>query len=91
MESALTEAEFRAFSVRLSDFARDLSPNERLFLTVVLARACARPEPTLDPFPGGPVGAVCADLAYSIWQSTRFPYGSLSVNPQPVPFMEEKS
>jgi len=89
-EAALTEAEFRAFSARLSEFARDLTPNERLFLTSILARACARPEPSLDRFPGGVDWEVCADLAYSIWQSMHFPYGTSSLNPQPVPFSEEK-
>ena len=90
MDGALTEAEFRAFSVRLSQFTRDLTPNERRFVTAVLARACARPDPALDPFSGDPESAVFADLAYSIWQSMAFPYGPASVNPQPVPLTEKK-
>lgn len=90
MDGTLTEAEFRALSVRLSDFARDLTPNECLFLTAILARACASSQSALDPFPGGLGAGVCADLAYSIWQSMRLPYGPASVNPQPVPFTKEK-
>ncbi len=90
MDGALTEAEFRAFSMRLFEFTQELMPNERLFLMAVLARACARPESDLDPFPGGPGGAVLTDLAYSVWQSMCFPHGATSVNPQPVPFIGEK-
>jgi hypothetical protein len=82
---SLTEAEFRTFAERLYRFAGDLAPRERHFFTAILVRASARPEPDIVPDPCDLEWTVCAELAYSIWQSMRSPCGPISVNPQPYP------
>jgi hypothetical protein len=87
----MTEAEFRAFAERLHGFTRNLEPEERRFFTAILARASARSDPYIDPYPSDPEWTVCAELAHSIWQSMRSPYGPISVNPQPLPSNDHRS
>ncbi|MGH7022028.1 MAG: type II toxin-antitoxin system VapC family toxin, partial [Caulobacteraceae bacterium] len=57
--------------------SRLISAVSRVELSIVMeSRKGDGGRADLDPFPGGPGGAVCADLAYSVWQSMRFPYRS---------------
>lgn len=84
-DTTLTEAEFRAFLERFESFSRLLTPNERLFLLSILARATAAP--WHDPQWSGlrPESAIRADLTYALWQSTHSRTPPISLNPQPIP------
>jgi len=89
MMDAMTEAEFRAFAERLNGFAEDLAPNERHFLTTILARASIRLQPDLDPYSLGPDSSICTELAFSIWRSMS--ERSIGANPHPIDrTMEDK-
>lgn len=81
----LTEAEFRFFAERFAQFVEGLTPNENLFLLTVLARATMIQSEDVHGLGSSPESAICAELAYSVWQSTLSPERFIAPNPQPIP------
>jgi hypothetical protein len=81
----LTEAEFHSFLARLDDFATQLAPRERRFLTTILIRATTNPPPDMLVHGAHADSLLHAYLTRALWEADRAADGFVSANPVPLP------